>query len=679
MWYRSLEIPIFKNNFEYLSSEFNCIENFVKKYLKCKEKGNFKSCRKKVLNEFLTEELLLEMRLEEGRKKIFSTALYVRRKCGLSKLDWFALMLAVMIEFDESYKELILKVEDASSLTYNAVLKLYFFTDNISEIENSCDVLAICKEKMNYFCFVDGVPKVDPRLYDNLINNSQNKIKIPGVSLLPVSRRFKKPLTIREEIAAKVSDFLGDPEDGEPICLCFYGEEGIGKKTLVNRICGLKDKDLIYINIDKLKGEGFSKNVISACREAFFIKGWVCIYGGDNLESGRQGLLNLAAEIAFKFCRVMFVLSKEKTGMIGDPDEIDFVNTELPELTIDERFKLWKEELSGKKVSKKLDISELSGKFTLTPRQIKISVLDAVVRSEMDKKPMIDSQMISNCVYNQMTENLSEKATLIKKKHTWDELILNPDEKAIIKRACDQMRYRRVVYEKWKMGNRILYGTGLSMLFAGPSGTGKTMAAQVVAHELGLEIYKVDLSRVISKYIGESEKNLGEIFDSAKKSNVILLFDETDSIFAKRTEVKDSHDRNANLETSYLLQKMEEHTGITILTTNFLENIDKAFFRRINYVVHFAFPNAVSRKEIWLKMFTKEVPIAKDVDFNFIARQFELSGGSIKNACLTAAFMAASENTNITMKHMIKSIEYEIKKQGKMVAKSDFGEYGYLL
>lgn len=679
MWYRSLEIPIFKNNFEYLSSEFNCIESFVKKYLKCKEKGNFKSCRKKALNEFLTEELLLEMRLEEGKEKIFSTALYVRRKCGLSKLDWFALMLAVMIEFDESYKELILKVENASSLTYNAVLKLYFFTDNISEIENSCDVLAICKEKMNYFCFVDGVPKVDPRLYDNLINNSQNRIKIPGVSLSPVSRRFKKPLTIREEIATKVSDFLGDPEDGGPTCLCFYGEEGIGKKTLVNRICSLKDKDLIYINIDKLKGESFSKNVISACREAFFIKGWVCVYGGDNLESGRQGLLNLAAEIAFKFCRVMFVLSKEKVGIIGNLDEIDFVSTELPELTIDERFKLWKEELSGKKVSKKLDVSELSGKFTLTPRQIKISVSDAVLRSEMDKKPLIDSQIISSCVYNQMTENLSEKATLIKKKHTWDELILNPDEKAIIKRACDQMRYRRVVYEKWKMGNRILYGTGLSMLFAGPSGTGKTMAAQVVAHELGLEIYKVDLSRVISKYIGESEKNLGEIFDSAKKSNVILLFDETDSIFAKRTEVKDSHDRNANLETSYLLQKMEEHTGITILTTNFLENIDKAFFRRINYVVHFAFPNAVSRKEIWQKMFTKEVPIAKDVDFNFIARQFELSGGSIKNACLTAAFMAASENTDITMKHMIKSIEYEIKKQGKMVSKSDFGEYGYLL
>lgn len=679
MWYRSLEIPIFKNNFEYLSSEFKCIENFVKKYLECKEKGSIESCREKALSDFRAEELLLEMRLEEGKEKVFSVALYIRRKCRLSKLDWFALMLAAMVEFDESYKELILKVENASSLTYNAILKLYFFTENISEIENSCDVLAICKEKMNYFCFVDGVPKIDPRLYDNLINNFQSKIKIPGVSLCPVSGHFKKLLTIREETAAKVSDFLSEAENGGPVCLCFYGEEGIGKKTLVNRICGLKDKDLIYINIDKLKGENFSKNVISACREAFFIKGWVCFYGGENLESGRQGLLNLAAEIAFKFCRVMFVLSKGKVGMIGNPDEIDFVSTELPELTIDERFKLWKEELKGKKVSKKLDISELSGKFALTPKQIRISVLDAAVRAEMEKKPLIDSQMISSCVYNQMTENLSEKATLIKKKHTWDELILNPDEKAIIKRACDQLRYRRVVYDKWKMGNRILYGTGLSMLFAGPSGTGKTMAAQVVAHELGLEIYKVDLSRVISKYIGESEKNLGEIFDSAKKSNVILLFDETDSIFAKRTEVKDSHDRNANLETSYLLQKMEEHTGITILTTNFLENIDKAFFRRINYVVHFAFPNAVARKEIWQKMFTKEVPIAKDVDFNFIARQFELSGGSIKNACLTAAFMAASENSEITMKHMIKSIEYEIKKQGKMVSKSDFAEYSYLL
>lgn len=679
MWYRSLEIPIFKNNFECLSSEFKCIENFVRKYLECKEKGDFKSCRKKVLSDFRSEELLLEMRLEEGKEEIFSTALYVRRKCRLSKLEWFALMLAAMVEFDESYKELILKVEDAEKLTYNAILKLYFFTDNISEIENSCDVLAICKEKMNYFCFVDGIPKIDPRVYDNLINNSQNKIKIPGVSPCPVNNHFKLPLIIREETAVKVGDFLGNPEEGSPVCICFYGEEGIGKKTLVNRICNLKDKDLIYINIDKVKGENFSKNVISACREAFFIRGWVCFYGGDNLGAERHNILNLAAEIAVKFCRVMFVLSNKKVGIIGNPNEIGFVSIELPELTMDERFKLWKEELHGKKVSKKLDISELSGKFALTPKQIKLSVSDSVIRSAMEKKSLIDSQMISSCVYSQMTDNLSEKATLIKKKHTWDELILNPDEKSIIKRACDQMRYRRVVYDKWKMGNRILYGTGLSMLFAGPSGTGKTMAAQVVAHELGLEIYKVDLSRVISKYIGESEKNLGEIFDNAKKSNVILLFDETDSIFAKRTEVKDSHDRNANLETSYLLQKMEEHTGITILTTNFLENIDKAFFRRINYVVHFAFPNAAARKEIWLKMFTKEVPIAKDVDFNFIAKQFELSGGSIKNACLTAAFMAASESTEITMKHMIKSIEYEIKKQGKMVAKSDFAEYSYLL
>ena len=523
MWYRSLEIPIFKNNFEYLSSEFNCIENFVKKYLECKEKGDFKSCKKKVLSKFRSEELLLEMRLEEGKEKIFSTALYVRRKCRLSRLDWFALMLAVMTEFDESYKELILKVENAESLTYNAILKLYFFTDNISEIENSCDVLEICKEKLNYFCFVDGVPKIDPRIYDNLINNSQNKIKIPGVSLFSVNNRFKKPLTIREETAAKVSDFLGDPEDGGLVCLCFHGEDGIGKKTLVNRICNLKDKDLIYVNIDKVRGENFSKNVITACREAFFIKGWVCFYGGDNLGTERQSLLNLAAEIAFKFCRVMFILSKEKTRMVGNPDQIDFISTELPELTIDERFKLWKEELNGKKVSKELDISELSGKFTLTPKQIKISVLDAVIRTEMEKKPLIDSQMISNCVYSQMTENLSEKATLIKKKHTWDELILNPDEKAIIKRACDQLRYRRVVYDKWKMGKRILYGTGLSMLFAGPSGTGKTMAAQVVAHELGLEIYKVTFQGLFRNTLVNLRKTWARFSTALKKATLFCF------------------------------------------------------------------------------------------------------------------------------------------------------------
>ena len=205
------------------------------------------------------------------------------------------------------------------------------------------------------------------------------------------------------------------------------------------------------------------------------------------------------------------------------------------------------------------------------------------------------------------------------------------------------------------------------------------MAARVVANALGIEIYKVNLSQIMSKYIGETEKNLNVLFDEAKKSNVILFFDETDALFGKRTEVKDSHDKNANLETSYLLQKMEEYDGITVMSTNYLENIDAAFFRRISYVIHFPFPDEKSRKAIWKGMYPKEVPMSEDIDFDYLARQFELSGGNIKNIAVTSAFLAAKNDDKLKMKHILKALKYELTKQGKTLLKEDFGEFAYML
>lgn len=241
------------------------------------------------------------------------------------------------------------------------------------------------------------------------------------------------------------------------------------------------------------------------------------------------------------------------------------------------------------------------------------------------------------------------------------------------------MRYKHVVYDQWGFESRLAYGKGVSMLFAGPPGTGKTMAAQVVANDLGIEMYKVDLSQVVSKYIGETEKNLNQVFNEAKKSNVILFFDETDAILGKRTEVKDAHDKNANLETAYLLQKMEEYDGITVMTTNYKENIDSAFFRRISYVIHFAFPDATARKSIWQGIFPHETPLDDDLDFDYLARQFEIAGGSIKNIAVAAAFMAARDGQAVSMRHIIRAVRYEMAKQGKVMRREDYGEYSYLL
>lgn len=675
MLYLALKLGVYESNFDYLKDEFKSLENLLRSYLKCKSERNFESKREEILSDFKENQEIIRLRLEKSAENSFFAPYYLRQTYGLNDLEWFCVVLTVMLELDEKYRKMILSIESAESLTYSAMIKLYFFTDDISKIENYFDVLSVSKRRLSSLCFVDGNPNIDKRLFDIIMSNSANEINIAGIEVFSNVNFSEDPLAIREDIAVKMSEFLGKSDESDSICVCISGENGIGKKTIVNRICKLCGKPIVYIDLKAIGERHFIQNVITGCRESLFVKGFVCFCGLDSVDDEK---IKTAVSVARRFSGVSFLVSEKKLNFL-DSLGLRVIKKELPELTIDERFKLWEDVLAGLKIDNKLDISELSGKFLLTPKQINSSVSDALMQNSLENKEIIDEKDIANAIYSQMTSNLSEKAALIKKKHTWNELVLNPDEKETIKRACNQLKYRRTVYEKWGMGNRILYGTGLSMLFAGPSGTGKTMAAQVVASDLGLEIYKVDLSRVISKYIGESEKNLGEIFDNAKKSNVILLFDETDCIFAKRTEVKDSHDRNANLETSYLLQKMEEHTGVTILTTNFLENIDKAFFRRINYVVHFAFPNAKARREIWEKMFNKDVPIAKDVDFDFLAEKFEISGGSIKNVALTAAFMAASEDNKIRMKHMIRAMRYEIKKQGKMVSKDDFGEYGYLI
>lgn len=212
------------------------------------------------------------------------------------------------------------------------------------------------------------------------------------------------------------------------------------------------------------------------------------------------------------------------------------------------------------------------------------------------------------------------------------------------------------------------------MLFTGPPGTGKTMSAMVIAKELDFELYRIDLSRVVSKYIGETEKNLSDIFDQARLSGAILFFDEADALFGKRSEVKDSHDKYANMETSYLLQKMEEYDGLTILATNFSQNMDDAFTRRIQYIIKFPFPDETQRLQLWKSSIPSELPI-ENIDFEYLARTFELTGGPIKNIVLTAAFLAANEGTPLSMKHLIEGVIQEYKKTGKVLLKDRLGPY----
>jgi SpoVK/Ycf46/Vps4 family AAA+-type ATPase len=228
------------------------------------------------------------------------------------------------------------------------------------------------------------------------------------------------------------------------------------------------------------------------------------------------------------------------------------------------------------------------------------------------------------------------------------------------------------VYDRW--GFNSAGGTGLVALFAGGSGTGKTLSAEVIGTTLGLDVYKVDLSSLVSKYIGETEKNLERIFDAASAGNVILFFDEADALFGKRSEVSDSHDRYANIEVAYLLQRIEAYDGIVVLATNLRANLDDAFLRRIHVSVDFRDPDEAQRLQIWQKSFPKDAPI-EDLDLPWLAKSFRITGGNIRNAATTAAFLAAEADRAIAMEDVVRGIDREFEKLGRLRTEADFGPY----
>ncbi len=263
--------------------------------------------------------------------------------------------------------------------------------------------------------------------------------------------------------------------------------------------------------------------------------------------------------------------------------------------------------------------------------------------------------------------------------YTMEDLKVDDRNRAVLEDICNQVTLRGKVFDDWKLKERYAYGKCISVILAGPPGTGKTMAVHALASRLGLELYKVDLSQIADKYIGETEKRLEEVFTKAEKSNMILFFDEADAVMAKRSDVKDSHDKYANTEISFILQRIEEYDGIVILATNNLQNIDSAFMRRIRYVVHFALPGPKTREGIWREAFGRDVPLDDGIDFEYLAETFEFSGGDIKNIVLNSVFYAASECDKVKMDHIMKAVYRELTKGRNVTLVGNYGKYSYML
>lgn len=273
----------------------------------------------------------------------------------------------------------------------------------------------------------------------------------------------------------------------------------------------------------------------------------------------------------------------------------------------------------------------------------------------------------------QAQPRLGELAQPIKPVATWDELVLPAGQREVLREIAIHIRHRLQVYETWGFAGKGERGLGISALFVGSSGTGKTMAAEVLANELQLDLYRIDLSQVVSKYIGETEKNLRRVFDAAEEGGAILLFDEADALFGKRSDVKDSHDRYANIEISYLLQRMEAYRGLAILTSNLRDALDDAFVRRIRFIVRFPFPDAAGRTEIWRRIFPTETP-TDGLDMEKLAR-LNVTGGNIRNIALQAAFLAADEAEPVRMSHLLRAARAEYAKLEKSLSANEVKEW----
>jgi SpoVK/Ycf46/Vps4 family AAA+-type ATPase len=535
--------------------------------------------------------------------------------------------------------------------------------------------------------------KADQRIVDFLLDKT-----LIDQRLLPFTRRIDavsqlSDLALPEELRSRLiqlSEFLKN----ESAIVFLHGPYGVGKQVAAEAICTALHRPLLIADLSQMPqvDRDIATTIALLRREALLQGAGLYLAHFETLltddvttSKQRQALIHELIQPPFP----VFLGSEVSWYPVGAWYSTRLIDIELPVPDFPLRLQLWQQAVGNLKqqgitgISDE-DITMLANQFVLSGRQIQDAVSEAIGRAALRpaEQAVISGEDFYSAARAQSNHGLRQLAQKVELFYAWDDIILPQRAMQQLHEVCAAVKYRHIVFSQWDFEHKLALGKGVNILFSGPSGTGKTMAASIVANELERDLYKIDLSNVVSKYIGETEKNLSRIFREAQASNAILFFDEADALFGKRSEVKDAHDRYANIEVAYLLQQMEEYTGIVILATNLSKNLDEAFARRMQHTIEFPFPDAASRERIWHGIFPEKAPVASDVDFGFLARQFELTGGNIRNIALAGALMAAEEGDKekdkemaIRMEHLIIATARELQKLGKMPSQANFRNY----
>jgi SpoVK/Ycf46/Vps4 family AAA+-type ATPase len=474
-------------------------------------------------------------------------------------------------------------------------------------------------------------------------------------------------VVMNPELVQRIARALDDPSNAPRVLLA--GPEGAGRGLVAEALLGERGRSSVRIDLGGIVAEGrIAERVAAALREAALRDAAAIIDGGTTIDRDApravvHAIANSTADLAVP---VVFTLTTHPSWLAEAIPAL--VELDVPPPTFRERLELWRRALAGLAVAAD-DLEVVASRYAFTGATIARAAHRAAQAARLRDpgQPQVTLDDLGDAARLMFSHRLGAMAQRIPIGFAWSDLVLPRDTQEAVREVVRFARYRSFLLEEWGFAAKLPYGRGVSAIMAGPPGTGKTMVAQLLAKELGYDLYRIDLSQVVNKYIGETEKNLAKIFDEAETSHAVLFFDEADSLFAKRTDVKSSNDRYANLEVNYLLQRMETFDGVTLLATNLEQGLDDAFKRRVRFSILFELPEEAERKKLWISMFPPKVPLAPDIDWDFMAKRFEMAGGYIKKAALRAALIAAEARRPITTTDLVEAAGQEYREMGRII------------
>lgn len=608
---------------------------------------------------------------------------------GLSTFDLDVILIALAPELDRRYEQIYAYLQqDGRSVRPNVNLVLNLLcTDAGEKLQRRShfaptapllhhDLLHLSPpQPTNHSSLLAQEISLDPAIARYLLNETGLDADLsPSCSLILATMPLEQT-SLPASLVQQIGAIAQSSSPTHPLRLYLQSTDAVTTQQFAQELAHQLNCPLLTVDLNVLlqQPEQFRQRLRRLGRDAWLQNTVLYLQPVDCLhQDSTSHLYSLLINLLAETNTPIVVAGRQPWQPPGDRS-LGMVTIPLAAPDFSERCTCWKAHLAAAGLAvEPSTIADLADRFRLTSTQIQ----DAIATTQNQLAYGLESASIEAALFqsarNQSGHHLNRLTQPIQPRYDWSDIALPAVQSEQLQEICIHLQHRHTVFETWGFDRKLSLGKGVNALFAGSSGTGKTMAAEVIAKSLQLDLYRIDLSQVVSKYIGETEKNLSQIFTAAASANAILLFDEADSLFGKRTEIKDSHDRYANIEVGYLLQQMEAYEGLAILTTNLKSNLDEAFIRRLRFIVDFPLPSIQERSRIWQNIWPHSLPLDSEINWSVLAKQFDVTGGNIRNIALAAAFLAANEKTKVNISHIEQAICREYQKMGKPIMDEAF-------